>query len=433
MKSFPDHLKSIREILLYAYIWQIPFSWRIIFDPSRSQWNPRFSEYMDLSLYLGEVFIAFALLTHILEYKMQNKSIYRYLKEKWYKLFHVEHGPSYFIFGILLVSINLLLSIDPLLSLVSLLHIASLLGFIILFLNIYVSRGTKFVRNVLIILFLSLIIQFAIAFLQVLSNSSIGLTFLNESKLSLEMVNVAKSNIFSNTFLRGYGTFLHPNILAAYAIVVSVFSIYIHRSNMFHVKHYLRASILIVSGITIALSQSKIALILFFLLLLWYLNEKFKLFHVKQLLKCIAIVILVGITSLVILNHDAGESFQTRMNQFSLQSKATPKEFLIGSGLGTYRLSYDEPANNWWIYEPVHFVPFIVFKELGIFIAAGLLAYLIILIVRVPRETFNRTAIVGAFILYIAITDHFPWDIYQGSSFVAISVLILYIDKYIEK
>ena len=432
MKSFPDNLKSIREILLYAYIWQIPFSWRIIFDPSRSQWNPRFNEYMDISLYLGEVFIAFALLTHILEYKRQNKSILSYLREKWYKLFHVEHGFLYFAFGILLVSINLLLSIDPLLSLVSLFHIASLIGFIVLFLNIYVSRGTKFVQNVFAILFLSLIIQFAIALLQVLNSSSIGLVFLNESRLSLEMENVAKSNIFSNTFLRGYGTFLHPNILAAYAILVAVFSIFIHRSNLFHVKHYLQISILITSGITVALSQSKVAIILFFLLLVWYLNEKFKLFHVKQLLKYIVIVILVGIPSLIILNYDARESFQTRVSQISLQSKITSKEFLVGSGLGTYRLSYDEPANNWWIYEPAHFVPFIVFKELGIFISMGALVYFIILIVHVPRETFNRTAIAGAFILYVAITDHFFWDIYQGSSFVAISVLILYIDKSID-
>lgn len=433
MKSFPDHLKSIRETLLYAYIWQIPFSWRIIFDPSRSQWNPHFSEYMDLSIYLGEVFIAFALITHILEYKINKKSIISYLKEKWYKLFHVEHGIPYFAFGILLVSINLLLSIDPLLSLVSLLHIASLIGFIVLFLNIYVSRGTKFVRNVLIILFFSLFVQCAIAFLQVLNSSSIGLIFLNESRLSLEIENVAKSNIFSNTFLRGYGTFLHPNILAAYAILVAVFSIFIHRSNLFHVKHYLQASILIVSGITITLSQSKLALTLFFLLLVWYINEKFKLFHVKQLLKYIAIVILVSIPSLIILNHDAGESFQTRVNQFSFQFKTTPKEFFIGSGLGTYRLSYDEPAANWWIYEPVHLVPIIVLKELGIFISMWLLAYLIILTVHVPHETFNRTAIAGAFILYVAITDHFFWDIYQGSSFVAISVLILYIDIKIEK
>lgn len=433
MKSLPDHLKSIKEVLLYAYIWQIPFSWRVVFDPSRSQWNQGFNEYMDVSLYLGEVLIAFALLTHILEYKIVNKSIHRYLKENYHKLFHVEHNTSYLTIGILLVSINLLLSIDPLLSLVSMLHIASVIGFIFLFLRVYVSRGTKFVQNMFSILILSLIAQLIIAFLQVFNATSIGIAFLNESKLSLHMDNVAKSNIFSNTYLRAYGTFLHPNILSAYALMVTTFLIYIDRSYLFHVKHYLKIFIFAVSSIIILLSQSKIALILLLLILVWYFNEKFRLFHVEQLLKFIAIAILVSVSSLIFLNSDARESFQTRISQFSLQFKFTTKEFFIGSGLGTYRLSYDQSAIDWWNYEPTHFIPMIVLKEVGIFISLGIIVYLVALIIRVPRETFRHTYIVWVFILYIVITDHFAWDIYQGTSFVAISCLILYIDKYNNK
>lgn len=429
MKSLPDHLRSVKEVLLYAYIWQIPFSWRIVFDPSRSRWSQSFNEYMDISLYIGEVLIAFALLTHILEYKIANKSIFIYLKENLYRLFHVEHRILYFTLGILLISMNLLLSIDPALSLVSALHIVSILGFMFLFLNVYVSRGTKFIQNVFFTLVISLILQLLIACIQVLSGTSIGLHFLNESKLSLETQNVAKSNIFSNTYLRAYGTFLHPNILSAYAVTVVVFLIYIEQSLLFHVKHHFQVFTLVISTATVLLSQSKVVLILLLLLLVWYFNEKFRLFHVEQLIKSIVIVILISIPSLALLNGDAKESFQTRVSQFSMQSVITPKEFLIGSGLGTYRLSYDQPMLDWWNYEPVHFVPMIILKELGFFICLGIVVCLSILIICVPRGTYTRIGVVGVFILYVALTDHYSWDIYQGTSFIALPLLLLYIDK----
>ncbi len=276
MKSLSYYLRSATEILLYAYIWQIPFSWRIVIDPNRSQWSHGFNEYMDISLYVGEVFIAFALLTHILEYKNTYKSILLYLKESWNRLFHVEQRVAFLALGILLVSINFVLSIDPFLSLVSLIHVLSLVIFMFLFLNTYVSRGTSFIHNVFYILQFSLVVQFYVGLSQVLSSSSIGITFLNESKLSLGMENVAKSNIYSTTYLRAYGTFLHPNILSAYAIMTTVISTYVFRLNMFHVKHYIRISIFLLSGSVILLTQSKIASIVYFLIIAWYINEQYK-------------------------------------------------------------------------------------------------------------------------------------------------------------
>lgn len=432
MKSLPDYLRSIKEVLLYAYIWQIPFSWRIIFDPSRSTWNTKFNEYMDIALYIGEIFIVFALLIHILEYIISNKSIYNDLKSRWRKMFHVEHGlPYLFTIGIILLSINTLASIDSLLSLISILHFFSVIVFMFLFFNLYVSRGTKFIQNVFFILLISLIIQLLIAFFQVLNSVSIGLGFLNEPQLSLGMENVAKSNIFSNISLRAYGTSLHPNILAAYALMIAVFSIYIHQTRLFHVKHYLKMLILTMSISTVVLTQSKIALIFIFLILIWYLNEKFKLFHVKQLVKLAIIVIFVGISGFFFLNSDAEQSFYTRIDQFNLQSKITLKEFFIGSGIGTYRLSYDRAAaEEWWNYEPVHFVPMIVFKELGVFLFIGIVISIRRLIVSVPRETLDRLSIVIAFILFVVTTDHFSWDIYQGTAVLSIAIVLLYIDKY---
>lgn len=428
MKSFSDHLKLIKEVLLYAYIWQIPFSWRIVFDPSRSEWNHRFSEYMDISLYLGEIFIVLALLISILEYKIENKSIYNYIREKKEKLFHVEQGESHLLIVILLIFINFLLSIDQVLSFVSILHYLSIFIFLYLFSDVYVSRGTIFIRNVFFILVSSLLIQCVLSAFQVYTGESIGLRFINEPNLSLIMDNVAKSNIFSGTYLRAYGTFLHPNILAAYALVVAVYSIYVSRSNLFHVKQYLIPVITLV-GFTILLSQSKLAILFFGIIVFWYFNEKFNLFHVKQL---IGLVILLFFTAAFIIlwfSSDAKQSFETRINQYNNQSTMSVKGFLIGSGIGTYRLSYDALVLDWWNYEPVHFVPMIVFKELGFFISLGIFICFFRYISHVPRETWYKMFLPVALILYMSITDHFVWDIYQGSLLATILAFMFIIDN----
>lgn len=430
MKFILHHLLAAKEVLLYAYIWQIPFSWRFIIDPSRSSWNPQFNEYMDISLYFGEVLILFALLTHILEYKNVNKSILKYIENKIRKLFHVEQNTVYLYIGILLLSINVLLSSDQALSVVSTLHFAFFGVFMYLFFDTYVSRGTKFIENVFYITCYSLIFQFIIALTQFLAGSSAGLYFLSESKLSLEIENVAKSNIFSNTYLRSYGTFPHPNILAAYSLSVLVSLMYFVRSELFHVKHFLYGLVFIVSLLLLILTQSKISIFLSILVLIWFLNEKYKLFHVKHF-TFVILISVISIIQLIYLNHDAKSSFQTRIDQFSLQSVFTVKDFVIGSGIGTYRISYDEPAVEWWNYEPVHFVPMILLKELG----APLLSIIVtiwILNFSVPRGTLNDPSLTPVLIFMAGIiaTDHYTWDIYQGTSVFVTVLLLLCIDKY---
>jgi hypothetical protein len=385
---------------------------------------------MDISLYLGDVLIGFALLLHILEYKIREMSIIGGPKRTLSQLFHVEHRETFILVATLLIFINVLMSIDPLLSLVSALRVSLLAVFVYLFIYIYVSRGTKLLQNALYILFFSLLLQLLISFIQVISASSVGLSYLSESRLSLDIVNVAKSNIFSNTYLRGYGTFLHPNILSAYALLVAVFSLYLSRSNLFHVKHSFQLLILFISAATVSASQSKIALILIVLMITYKLNDILRLFHVEHTSKRMIIVFIFCILLLPLLNADARQSLQTRFSQLILQSEATPKEVLIGSGLGTYRLSYDKPSDEWWKYEPVHFVPIIAFKELGIVLSLGVIMYILRLTTHVPRGTILRLSPLIVFIIYILFTDHYSWDIYQGSSVLVVALVLLYIDKY---
>ena len=219
MKIIRKYLEGVEAVLVYAYIWQIPFSWRFILDPNRSQRSAGFNEYMDISLYIGEILLIIALLIHILRYNIEKKSIYKNrFKVLISKLFHVEHQKKIFFIGIItLVLLNVFFSIDRPLTLMSIFHWINLAFFVLLIKGLYVSRGTIIISSIFFILSISVFLQTFVSLNQVIYGSSIGFKMLNESILSLHEINIAKSNIFSHLILRGYGTFPHPNILAAYA------------------------------------------------------------------------------------------------------------------------------------------------------------------------------------------------------------------------
>lgn len=433
MKSISNHLKSIEEVFLYVYIWQIPFSWRIIFDPNRSEWSESFNEYMDISIYLGEIFVFSALIIHILEYKIVNKSTILDFFSKIFEMFHVKQNKLLVLILTACIIVNVLLSIDKILSLISILHYLSFIIFLYLIFKLYVSRGTKFLYSVFLILLISLSFQFLISFAQIINQSSVGLNVLNESIISIDKENVAKFHLFSNTYIRAYGTFLHPNILAAYALSSLVFLIYAIKYHLFHVKRSFILYFLFISFLTILISQSKISIILFFIIILNFINEKIHLFHVKHLVYALLLFMVSAISFLILINDDSKQSLVTRIDQAILQSSFTKKEFLVGSGIGTYRISYDKLSSDWWNYEPIHFVPAIFFKETGIFISIIFLIIFLNTINNVPRGNIDHLAIFLIFALTIISVDHFAWDIYQGTAVILISTLALYIDKNTNK
>lgn len=437
METIKKKLGIFKEVLVYAYIWQIPFSWRWIIDPSRSQANPVFNEYMDISLYLGEVLLVIALAIHILEYIISEKSILSInTRWNWRNMFHVEH-----ILGIaailILFGINLAASIDILLSLTSIAHWVSLLAFLYLFNQIYVPRGTRFIKSLIFIFFVSILFQFIVAVLQVLGGSSLGLWFLNESVLSTKGLNVAKSHIFSEVSLRGYGTFPHPNVLAAYAMSLIIFAQFcidkmFHVKHLFHVEHFFIRAIQILSGVTILLTQSKLCIVFATLYVSYLIMRRYdlkKTFHVEQISLLGSVVFIAIIIGYFVFHQEIHTSFQTRIDQYRFQNENFEVS-TYGTGIGTYRLSYDGDENKWWTYEPVHFVPLIAVKELGFLMSLLVIAVVAVHVSSVPRGTFYKIMGPGMFLLFILLTDHYVWDIYQGMFIGVFLLAIIYsIDK----
>ncbi|MBI2439372.1 MAG: O-antigen ligase family protein [Candidatus Moranbacteria bacterium] len=97
-------------------------------------------------------------------------------------------------------------------------------------------------ERVLVIFIIVGLFEAIIAIGQFFHQGSIGITFLQESIFSKEMVGVAKIVLYENTLVRSYGTFPHPNILGAFLAITSIISIFfgfllfLKKLKMFHVK-----------------------------------------------------------------------------------------------------------------------------------------------------------------------------------------------------
>ena len=412
--------KEADLILYLAFLWQLPFSWRIVLTDNLG-FNPGvFNEYMDVSLYVGEVILISALLIYIINYILLEKSIYTLKIHTGIKMFHMEHILVFLLLTFFII--NSALSINPTLSLSFIFHGSIWIIFIYLSYVNFVSRGTFFLKMVFQVIIGSIMIQFLITTYQVFFHRSLGVYFLNESVISLNTVNTAKSEFSNFILLRGYGTFPHPNILSAYAITTYLF--FLKYCEMFHVEQIKRTlfNVLVIS--LVVLSQAKIGILLFFFIILFTKSKK--LFHVEQFLFILMIAATLSVTWLY--SSDLSKSYETRIDQLNYQSEFNKYTF-IGTGIGTYRYSYDsiESSREWWVLEPVHNVPYIVYREIGI-IGLILIILIIYKFIYVPRGTYiNSFLVLAALIIYLN-TDHYLWDIQQGN-FILITLVFLILNK----
>lgn len=207
----------LRLYPLFLAIVTLPFAIRKVFWSLNTEY---FSEYTDISVYLFEIFLLLYVCLYILEHKYIIKSIIR-------KMFHVEH-----ILLVILLSLSTIFAIifnEAYFSAYLLIRwiFYGIVGFLIYRdLHKIVPRGTinsdihkntqncSTWNNLQIIVLVSLLSQSLIIIWQVIFQGSMGIIWLGESILNPAIAGVATVIINNLEFLRGYGTFLHPNITA---------------------------------------------------------------------------------------------------------------------------------------------------------------------------------------------------------------------------
>ena len=333
---------------------------------------------------------------------------------------------------------------------------------IIAFISILAAnlRDKKRLKIAFFALLLNGVFQSALGIAQFLNNGSVGLHFLGESIVSQNLPGVAKIVIAGEKHIRAYGTFPHPNVMAGFLLIpvfLLVSSLLFRTRQAQGVSEKVShetffsgiprkgaiVSLAVVSlGFFLTFSRSAFLGLFFGLLALFLVNFKSKFACFKPLqrrvfyIKVFLLLLLIICVSFVLLRNTSLFSRQSlaERNFYGNVSRATISEhpiFGIGIGQSVFSEFKNYPDLEGWQYQPVHNVYLLIFSELG---AIGLILFLLFLfnIVRhcVWRERDTKlslTHLAFYFIiisfLFLALFDHFFWDIKIGMITFALAII----------
>lgn len=285
-------------------------------------------------------------------------------------------------------------------------------------------------------LVLSGFVQSLIAFGQYAGQKSLGLRFLAESPISVGISGVAK--IISNgiTTIRPYGTFPHPNVLAAF-LLLCIFCLYFlwlakKRSFIWNYSLII-AGFFILSAFFLSFSRTAILVFLitiplYFILLL---KQKYEPVYEKPIGKIILIFLFIAFCCLLFAAlawPEISSRFAISSSEQAVGLRAFYNEtafLIIGahplSGVGTgnfvWEISQMLDLMSSWLYQPVHNIYLLIASETGLI---GLVAFLMFLFLGLSRIRAGKSAprlgliIIFCGFLFIGLFDHFFWTLQQG-------------------
>ncbi len=254
-------------------------------------------------------------------------------------------------------------------------------------------------------LFFSIVLQFLIGILQFKLGHSLGLIFLGESQVVKGMFGSSFVDLNDTLYLRSYGTFPHPNILAGFLLLTLFFSI-----------SFLKEKINVVSAtlatVLIFFTFSRIAITLtFFLWVLFF----FKLLFQKQKLFSFTPLFLTRFLNLFL---EKDSSFSDRFELMKTAKEIIQNHPYVGIGAGRFVYGIDYypvyTAGGFLLLQPVHNVLLLILSEFG-FVFGIPLVFLILFFL---FKNFLKTNLFLKYLIFSILVflslDHFLFTLPQG-------------------
>ncbi|MFH1564876.1 MAG: O-antigen ligase family protein [bacterium] len=456
------NLNKIVEYIFYSFIFLLPWQTRWIYQYGQlngGQW-----EYGTLSLFGTEILLwAIFLLSLFLK---NRRSLLRRDCDGAESAGHKSPAreslarrlPRGIYVSIILFIVYFLTSIfwslNKTLTIYSIFHIIEALILIYLILKIkldykklfYAILASAFIQAVLGIY------QFSNQFVS--ANKWLGIASQNPSELGVSVVGTEWCR-----WLRAYGSFTHPNILAGFFALGFLVGLYLIINHKVENKKQLYGKLILVLTnliifLGLLLTFSRSAWISLFIVMLVCCYSVFRKHNkiAKNNLKLFLFYCLLLTTLIVFVFKDPFLS-RTSVVEQRLESKSTTerlayykdslelikKNFILGVGAGNYTLAVhdllDSSRQPSWVYQPVHNVFVLFFVEMG---AVGFLLFLYLLFkivliiknggstskmeVQPPREFIIYFLLL---ILFLGLFDHYLWTSYFGLMLLGIIIGIL--------
>lgn len=421
------YLKKGKIWLLFSFLFLLALGSRKIFNFSDIKNIPGFRENQTFSLYLFDLPILIALIAEFFLFWRKNYSFKNFLS-KIILFSFLEKILLIFLFWLFIILIFHF-------SLISFYNFIRFTESIFLFFWIqktfFSEKETSFVS--LKILFLSGIVQTFLAFWQFIWQKSIGLFWLGESQISPQILGVAKIEIENQKFIRAYGTFPHPNLLATFLFFALISGIYLFLNSFKNRQLYFLGSFWILLGIFLSFSRSVWLVTFLFLTILsfkqtylFYKNSsnfKLSFFQKNFFWKfCLAFLLILFFIlnpltkNRFCLNCQNDQSFYLRKIYSQNAKENIQKNFLFGIGLGNFTLNLSKNNTqklHLWEIQPVHNLYLLAGSEVGFLgiIFFGILFYQLFF----KKNNFQNLFLwsFGCF-LFLGFFDHYFWTLPQG-------------------
>jgi O-antigen ligase len=289
-----------------------------------------------------------------------------------------------------------------------------LLLYIFTFYNLLNNRKKVFTREMLerftLISIVSVIIQGIIAFNQFQGGTSLGLYPLGESKVVSGMIGSSFLELGDALYLRGYGTFPHPNILGGWLIFNLLFGWFLF--DKLKKRKFLPIILMFLSTAVLVLTFSRISFLVCLIVWVGFLVKYF----IKW--KKVGHFSFVGLVSERVLNLFTGgdTSWNDRVGLFRSSVNIIKENILTGVGLGEFISNMGEgvPRNTRGvlILQPVHNIFLLTISEIGL-LGFGLLTTLLYFFFK-GREWSLRLVVGLLAIFIIGMFDHYLISLPQG-------------------
>ena len=435
-------LLKLEKILFYVFLFLIPFQIRTTISWQGNEWDSMFLYLTDLLL-IGFLFLA--IINKRISFKKSDILLF---------LFLIIAGISIF------VSTDLGISIYRFIKLVE---------FVLLFVYINKSYRADRTYRTYSVLIAAGLLQSALAIVQFYKQSSLGLKFIEAGQYLPGAPGVATFIMGSEKVMRAYGSFPHPNVLAAFLLLAIFCFYYLWISNLIKGKFcymlYVICYMVCVFGLFLTFSRGPI-LVFIFISMIFFLARFFQLrvqYHTEErllagkrlMLLALFFVVFSVLSTIILMPY-----IKNRFFIISLQEEAIDLRFfynkiglaiikekpLLGVGIGNFvNFSHNYPAfiraaNAMlsggqgdveipdWLYQPVHNIYLLIASEIGIL---GLIVFLLFIIMRLIRIPIRMTRIDNPFLflvicyLLLGLSDHYFWTLQSGGLMLWIALGLL--------
>jgi len=396
-------LKAVNTILFTLLIAFLPFQLGKHFFLPFSYVNGIRVDLLSPTVYLLDIVVLLLAVINI-------KEVIKFFTKKISVLFYI------------LLVVNILLAKSPILSVYGAVRLFE-------FLTIF-ALGKLLLKNISVIKVTTIfmwtgILELGLGLSQMILRKAIQgpFYFIGERLFDINTLGIAKASLNGIDFLRPYGSFSHPNSLAGFYLLLYFFVLTNKNIN----KHiYLKFIALFVFSILVFISFSKIAILTYLVLNIFYLlknKASCKICNISKVATSFVLSAIFMFAQTDLLTVD--KRIELAKNSLSIIGKSP----LFGVGIYNYLVAQSTFTSKYFLFfnQPVHNIFLLFVAEFGLLMTAFLIFKLV--------TKFNFKKITEAqliIVLAIAMTgffDHYWFTLMQNFFLLAVILVISFQDR----